>query len=58
MEWYFIVAIIVGITIITFPVALIWYMNVSGLLQVMRDVRQRQKRRAMVLKAAEELARR
>lgn len=58
MEWYFILAIVVGITLITFPVAFIWYMNVSGLLQVMRDARQRQKRREMALKGAEELARR
>ncbi len=58
MEWYFILAIIVGIAIIAFPIALIWYMNVSGLLQVMRDARQRQKRRALALKGAEELARR
>lgn len=58
MPWYFIVAIIVGIMIITFPIAFIWYMNVSGLLQVMRDARQRQKRREMALKGAEELARR
>ena len=58
MEWYFIVAIIVGIAIITFPIAFIWYMNVSGLLQVMRDARQRQKRREMALKGAAELARR
>jgi len=58
MEWYFILAIIVGIGIIAFPIAFIWYMNVSGLLQVMRDARQRQKRRAMALKGAEEFARR
>ncbi len=58
MEWYFIVAIIVGIAIIAFPIAFIWYMNVSGLLQVMRDARQRQKRREMALRGAEELARR
>jgi len=58
MEWYYILAIIVGIAIITFPIAFIWYMNVSGLLQVMRDARQRQKRRALALKGAEELARR
>ena len=58
MPWYFIVAIIVGIMIIAFPIAFIWYMNVSGLLQVMRDSRQRQKRREMALKGATELARR
>lgn len=58
MEWYFILAIIIAIPIISFPIALIWYMNVSGLYQVLRDVRQRQKRRTLALKAVEEFARR
>jgi hypothetical protein len=55
MEWYFILAIVVGIMVITFPIALIWYMNVSGLYQVMRDARQRQKRRELALKGAVDL---
>ncbi|OGO00345.1 MAG: hypothetical protein A2Y59_01935 [Chloroflexi bacterium RBG_13_52_14] len=46
MEWYFILAIVLGIPIILFPIALVWYLNVSGLYQVLRDVRQRQRRRA------------
>jgi len=54
MEWYFILAIIIAIPIVCFPIALIWYMNVSGLYQVLKDVRQRQKRRALALKTAEE----
>lgn len=58
MEWYFILAIIITIPIIMFPIAFIWYMNVSGLYQVMRDARERQKRRAMALKGVEEIARR
>ena len=58
MEWQFILALVLGIPIILFPVALIWYMNISGLYQVMREARQRQKRRAQVLKRAEELVRR
>lgn len=56
MEWYFILAIIIAIPIISFPIALIWYMNVSGLYQVLRDVRLRQRRRSLALKAAEEYA--
>jgi uncharacterized membrane protein YqiK len=58
MEWYFTLAIIVAIMIITVPIVFIWYINVSGLYQVMREARQRQKRREMVLKGAGELARR
>ena len=41
MAWQFIVAIIVAIPIILIPVALIWYLNVSGIAQVIKDVRRR-----------------
>lgn len=58
MEWYFILVIVVAIMIISFPIAFIWYMNASGLYQVLHDARQRQKRREMALRGAEELARR
>lgn len=49
MEWYVILALVLGIPIILFPVAFIWYLNVSGLYQVIRDIRQRQKRRAKAI---------
>jgi len=58
MEWQLILALVIGIPIIVLPVVLIWYVNVSGLYQVMHDARQRQKRRARALKAAEEPVRR
>ena len=46
MQWEFIVALVLAVPVILFPVAFIWYINVSGLYQVMRDARQRQKIRA------------
>ena len=45
MEWQVILALVLGIPAILLPVAFIWYLNVSGLYQVVRDARQRQKRR-------------
>lgn len=57
MEWLVVLAVVVAIPLILFPVAFIWYINVSGLYQVVREARQRGKRRARVLKEAE-LARR
>jgi hypothetical protein len=51
MAWQLIVAIVVAIPIILFPAALIWYMNVSGLLQVIKEARQREKRRVALEKA-------
>lgn len=58
MEWQIILALVIGIPIILLPVAFIWYMNVSGLYRVMRDARQRERRRARALKAAEQLVQR
>ena len=58
MEWQIILALVLAIPIILFPVAFIWYINVSGLYQVIRDARQRQKRRAQALKGAEKLVQR
>ena len=57
MEWYIILVLVLGIPIILFPVAFVWYLNVSGLYQVIRDIRQRRKRRARALKEAEGIAR-
>lgn len=46
MQWEFVVALLVAIPVILFPVAFVWYLNASGLYQVLRDRRQRQKRLA------------
>jgi len=53
MEWYIILVLVLGIPVILLPVAFIWYLNVSGLYQVIRDTRRRQKRRARALREAE-----
>jgi len=45
MEWQIIVALVIAVPVILFPAAFVWYLNISGLYQVMRDVRERQKRR-------------
>ena len=44
MAWQIILAIVLGIPMIVLPIAFVWYMNVSGLYQVLRDARARQKR--------------
>ena len=36
MEWQFIVALVVIIPIILFPVAFVWYLNLSGVLAALR----------------------
>lgn len=56
MDWYLIVlAVVFGIPVILLPVALVWYLNISGLYQVMRDARKRQRRRVEAFREAERL---
>ena len=46
MQWEFIVALVIVIPIILFPAAFVWYLNVSGLYQVIRDTWQKRARRS------------
>jgi Na+-transporting methylmalonyl-CoA/oxaloacetate decarboxylase gamma subunit len=50
MEWYFILVIVLGIALVLLVLTLVWYLNISGLYQVLRDSRKRQKRRAKAFK--------
>ena len=52
MQWYLILALVLAIPIVLLPVALVWYLNISGLYQVIRDVlrRQQQRRKAEALR--------
>jgi len=43
MEWQFIVALVVIIPVILFPVAFVWYLNLGGLVRAMKAIRARQK---------------
>lgn len=45
MEWTFVVALIVAIPIILFPVALVWFINVGGISAAVREGRARKVRR-------------
>jgi hypothetical protein len=52
MEWQIIVAIVIAIPVILFPVAFIWFINISGILTVWKESRAREKRRARARKEA------
>jgi len=59
MEWQFIVALVVAIPVILFPVAFLWYLNVGGLYTAVQEARKRkaarrEKRKAMVEEEAAE----
>jgi hypothetical protein len=48
MEWQVIVALVLAAPLILLPVAFVWYLNVSGLYQVIRDARKRKAARERV----------
>jgi hypothetical protein len=41
MQWQFIVALVVAIPVILFPVAFLWYLNVGGLYTAVQEARKR-----------------
>ena len=50
MEWQIIIAILIAIPIILFPVALIWYLNVGGIVTAVKEARARRAGRDKELK--------
>jgi len=54
MEWQFIVALVVMIPVIMLPVAFVWYLNLGGLMGVVREARAK---RAAEKRAATEKVR-
>jgi len=43
MDWQFIVALLVAIPLIIFPVVFIWYINVGGVYHAIQEARQKRK---------------
>jgi len=39
MQWELIVALVIAIPIILFPVALIWYLNIGGIYAAIKEAR-------------------
>jgi hypothetical protein len=56
MSWPIIVGLVCGIPLVLLPVALVWYLNISGLYQVVKSSRERKRRRAEALRLAAEPA--
>jgi hypothetical protein len=52
MEWWVILVLVLVIPLVLLPVALVWYLNISGIYQVIRATRARQKKRDEALKEA------
>lgn len=41
MEWQVIVALVIAIPLILFPVAFIWYLNLGGVYSAFKEARER-----------------
>jgi hypothetical protein len=52
MSTELIIALVIAIPVVLFPVAFIWFINVTGLWAVWKESRARQKRRARARQAA------
>ena len=41
MQWEFIVALVLAIPIILFPVAFVWYLNIGGIYAAIKEARKK-----------------
>jgi len=41
MQWEFIIALVLGIPIILFPAAFVWYMNIGGIYVLIKERKAR-----------------
>ncbi len=48
MQWELIVALVVAIPVILFPVAFVWYLNVGGIVHAIREARAAREKKAAV----------
>jgi len=46
MQWEIIVALIIAIPVILFPAAFIWYLNVGGIIQAIKQARAAREKKA------------
>ncbi len=51
MQWEFIVALVLAIPVILFPVAFIWYLNIGGIYHAIQAARKRRAAREKKAKA-------
>ncbi|HEY79399.1 MAG TPA: solute carrier organic anion transporter [Dehalococcoidia bacterium] len=40
MQWEFVVALVIAIPIVLFPAVFVWYLNIGGIVQAVREARQ------------------
>lgn len=50
MQWELIVALLVAIPIILFKVALVWYLNIGGIVHAVREAKTAREKKAAAVK--------
>jgi hypothetical protein len=53
MAWYVILALVLAVPILLMPIALIWYINVSGIYTVIRETQKRRVARKRTVREAQ-----
>ena len=54
MEWKFIIALVIAIPAVLFPVALVWFLNIGGIISAIKEIRARREARAKASGASDE----
>ena len=49
MEWQMVVALVIAIPVILFPVAFVWYLNIGGIIQAVRKTAAAREKKAAVI---------
>ena len=55
MQWEFIVALVIAIPIILFPVAFVWYLNIGGIHAALRTAHEKRVAHEKGMKTAVEI---
>jgi len=50
MQWELIVALVIAIPIILFPAAFVWYLNIGGIVQAVREAKAAREKKAATVK--------
>ena len=50
MQWELIVALVVAIPVILFPAAFVWYLNIGGVVQAVREAKAAREKKAATVK--------
>lgn len=50
MEWQIVVALVIAVPIVLIPVAFVWYLNIGGIVQAVREAKALKAKRTATIK--------